>query len=325
MTHASKKHPRPSMGAKFRLRRSRHALVSMALAAWCTAATPADTVVLRVGQTAFSVSDLQPWLARLLLTSAGESQAHNDPNLLAARRRAALDMALLTEEGRSVDGENARHTRDAALALALERALRKEQSISDDEIAAFFAQHQERYTQPRALRLWRILVGDEAQAKEIILKVNGQPKPVYAWGDLAREHSVDDATKQRDGSLGFVRADGSTDVPELRVDRALFTAADLVADGQIVPQPVPEGSHFAVVWRRGTRPARAQTLAQERDNIREILLRTKAQAARTALLERLRAASLRDHHPDDVPEWNVERKRTASPPPAVTSPSSSAN
>jgi hypothetical protein len=304
------------------LGRWRRALLT-ALAVWCSAAAPADTVVLRVGQTAFSAAELKPWLARLVLASGNPSEQTNDPNVLAARRRAALEMALLTEEGRSADGERARQSRDQVLVSALERTLRKEQLLEEGEVAAFFAQHQDRYNQPKALRLWRILVSDEAQAKEIITKVSGVPKAVYVWGDLAREYSVDEATKQRDGSLGFVREDGSTDVPELRVDKVLFAAADAVSDGQIVPEPVREGSHFAVLWRRGTRPARAQTLAAEHDHIQEILTRTKAQAARRALLERLRQASLTDYHPDDVPEWNVERggaanSRQATPGPPST-------
>lgn len=295
--------------------RRRSALVAIALAAWCLAAAPADNVVLRVGQTAFTRSEVHAWLSRTALVSKADG-APAEPG--ATRRHALLQMALLTEHGRVEQGKSGEsETRDTALVAALDRAIRAEQAPTDTEISAFYDAHKDRYVQPKAIRLWRILVADEAIAKNIIAKVDGDPKAVYLWGDFTREHSVDEATKMRDGSLGFVRDDGSTDVPELRVAKELYEAADRVTDGQLVPTPIPEAGKFAVVWRKGTRPERAQTLAQERDNIREILIRTRAQAARAALVDQLRKARLSAYDPGELPE--LPPHRAASPAAASSS------
>jgi hypothetical protein len=282
------------------------------------AAAPADVVLVQVGQSSFSASELRAWLARTPLgTSDATSTPEGKTSVAERRKRAVLTMALLTENGRTLSAKGDPALRDRVLASALERELRAKQTPTPADIQRFYDEHQDRYREPRAIRVWRILVADEERAKEIIEAVNGKPKAVYLWGDQAREHSLDEATKQRDGSLGFVRDDGSTDVPELRVDRALFAAADAVSDGQLVPTPVVEGPNFAVVWRRGTRPARAQTLEQERANIREILVRSAAQAARTELLAQLRGTALSDFHPDALPEATPE---PAKPSASVSAP-----
>jgi peptidyl-prolyl cis-trans isomerase C len=291
------------------IRRS-SALVAIALAAWCLAAAPADNVVLRVGQTAFTRGEVQAWLSRTSLVAKADG-APAEPG--ATRRHALLQMALLTEHGRVEQGHSGEsEARDTALVAALDRAIRAEQAPTDAEISAFYDAHKDRYVEPKAIRMWRILVADEAVAKNIIAKVDGDPKAVYLWGDFTREHSVDEATKQRDGSLGFVRDDGSTDVPELRVAKELYEAADRVTDGQLVPTPIAEAGKFAVVWRKGTRPERAQTLQQERDNIREILIRTRAQAARAALVDQLRKARLSAYDPGELPEISLSATAAAS-------------
>lgn len=286
------------------------ALSAIALAGWCLAAAPADNVVLRVGQTAFTRGEVQAWLSRTSLVAKADGAAA-EPG--ATRRHALLQMALLTEHGRVEQGKSGEsEARDTALVAALDRALRAEQAPTDAVISAFYDEHKDRYVQPKAIRIWRILVADEAVAKNIIAKVDGDPKAVYLWGDFTREHSVDEATKQRDGSLGFVRDDGSTDVPELRVAKELYEAADRVTDGQLVPTPIPEAGKFAVIWRKGTRAESSQTLQQERDDIREILIRTRAQAARAALVEQLRKAQLSGYDPGELPEIPPSRAAAAA-------------
>src|SRR5262249_38494427 len=56
-----------------------------------------------------------------------------------------------------------------------------------------------------------------------------------------------------------------------------------------VPDPVPEGSQWAVLWRRGTVPAIHRTLDQETGAIRQVLSRQKLAESLKALLARLRA------------------------------------
>jgi len=111
---------------------------------------------------------------------------------------------------------------------------------------------------------------------------------------------LDKATYLRAGSLGFVRADGSTDVPQLQIDPVLYAAANKVADGRIVAEPVKEGARFAVVWRRGSRPGSQVSLAEASPSIRSTLLRDKTRLALQGLLKLLHEQQVRELHPEHI-------------------------
>ena len=135
-------------------------------------------------------------------------------------------------------------------------------------------------------------VKDLELAKKIIADSQGAPGPAK-WRNYASDNSLDTATKFRDGDLGFVRPDGSTETPQLRVDPALFAAVDKVQDGQIVPEPLQVQAGIAVVWRRGSLPAISRTVAQEAAAIRTLLTRQRLEAARQNLIAELRKQSLK--------------------------------
>ncbi|MEO7037095.1 MAG: peptidyl-prolyl cis-trans isomerase [Polyangiaceae bacterium] len=181
------------------------------------------------------------------------------------------------------------------LRAAMDRELRQESSaktpVTAADIKAYFEANSSRFETPRRLHIWRILSDDEALAKKIIADskaVDG----IQRWSTYARENSLDKATHLRNGDLGFVHPDGDTDTPTLRVDPALFAAADALSDGDIAAQPIKEGLHWAVIWRRGSMKAVNRTLEQEQGSIRQVLERQRAEQARAALLADLRAQYL---------------------------------
>jgi peptidyl-prolyl cis-trans isomerase C len=166
------------------------------------------------------------------------------------------------------------------------------------EVRAYHARYQSEFVTPRALGLWRILLGSEAEARAVIAEL--RVPTTAAFSRLARERSTDHATHMRAGNLGQVQADGQTQIPELRVAPALFEAADRVRDGELVPEPVREGEAFAVVWRRASHPARAESIAQATPFITARLIEERAAAAHRELLEALRREHLGEYHPERV-------------------------
>jgi peptidyl-prolyl cis-trans isomerase C len=188
-----------------------------------------------------------------------------------------------------------------ALKDALDRNLREEvlktQPVTPDDLKKYYDENKSRFETPKRIRVWRIQVADEAAAKEILAKAKGTDG-VKAWSEAAREKSLDKATAQRSGDLGFVRADGSTDVPRVQVDPAVFTAADKVADGALIPTPIHEGDKWSVLWRRGSVEATKRTLEDETPSIRQVLERRRIDAARQELLSKLKKEQVSDTHPD---------------------------
>lgn len=187
--------------------------------------------------------------------------------------------------------------RDAALNAGLERQLLAQTSVTDEEVAAFYEKHRGRYVAPAAVAVWRILVEDAALAQQLITELRGRAD-VTRWGELVRKHSLDKATHQRNGSLGFVQPNGNTDVPQVRVSPEVFEAVSKVKDGELVPEPLAVGDYHALLWRRGTRPPQAISLSEASGSIRQVLQHHKAQQALEGLLVRLRTEQLTEFNPE---------------------------
>lgn len=256
-----------------------------------------DATLLRVGPDAITLARAREDLARL---AGGRSLPEEQLRSLIWERYVPR-LRLETHAAQIVNSDSAFKARirpqlDASLAQALEHSLNP--TVSDPEVAAFYQANLAAYQRPPAVRIWRILTNTRDQALKIIAEVKDTPEGAARFGKLAREHSVDTATNMRGGDLGFVQESGQTDIPQVRVNRALFEAASQLKDGELVAEPVSEGSFFAVVWRRGTRPERSRTLDQEADTIRGILLREKRAAELTTLMQSLRKVHLTAYEPE---------------------------
>jgi peptidyl-prolyl cis-trans isomerase C len=238
------------------------------------------------------------------------------------RRRAFLERVLIRDTLLDVQALSAeselREQRDAALSQLLLRELASHvsaSSVSEAEIASYYEQHRRHYQTPRSLLLWRILLRDEAAARALIGEL-GSPE-LSAWSQAARERSIDEATHMRAGSLGYVASDGETHMPQVRVARVLFEAADRVKDGELVPEPVREGDAYAVIWRRGSRDAQIRSLSEVASGIRSLLMDGKLAGASRALIERLRQRELLEHHPEHLDGFEPPLAATSAPRPAA--------
>lgn len=193
--------------------------------------------------------------------------------------------------------------RDQALSETLERhVLQAALAVAPPAGAVdeYYERFSDRYVAPEAIEVWRILLGTEQQAKALLAEVKASATPQKTWSLAAREHSLDKATHFRKGYLGFVRADGSTDVPQVRVSPAIFAAARALEDGAMGEAPFREGEHWGLVWRRGFRKAERRTVERARDEITQQLALAAARTSLTDLLATLRTQHLTDYHPELV-------------------------
>lgn len=167
----------------------------------------------------------------------------------------------------------------------LELSAEKSPEPTASQIDSYLKKHERDFVKPLRVRIFRILVSTEEKAHEISKKLSQTTTPAE-FRELARSHSIDKATSERGGDLGFVWPDGSTDVPQVSADPALYQAALPLSEGEFSPAPIPEGEHFAVIWRRGSLPAQAMD-----ENARAIarlrLLEGAAEESTTSLLGEL--------------------------------------
>jgi hypothetical protein len=250
-----------------------------------------------VGARSLDASLLLARMARLLPSQRALFGASWPEQRRQFLERELVPEALLEQEA-ARDERRLGSARDRALSRALLTGLQEQGAVAgvpESEVAQYYAQHRDSYEEPRSISLWRILLRQEAEARALLREL-GQPSE-STWSRLARERSIDTATHMRSGSLGFVAADGQTDLPQVRVAPALFAAAERVKDGQLVPEPVAEGEDFAVIWRRASRPAQLSQLSAVSADIRALLLHARQVSEVQALTERLRKESLRDYQP----------------------------
>jgi peptidyl-prolyl cis-trans isomerase C len=175
------------------------------------------------------------------------------------------------------------------LQKAVEEQVKDEAAqISPVDIANYYDSNRHRFNTPKRIKIWRIVVPTEADAKKIIAEVSGVDlQSLNKWNEAAKK-SADKSTALRNGELGFVTPDGQTDTPQLKVDPAIYAAADKVKDGEIVKDPVKEGERWSVIWRRGSLEPVVRSLAQESPNIQKILGREKVEEAVGKLIKQLR-------------------------------------
>jgi peptidyl-prolyl cis-trans isomerase C len=284
-----------------RLRRWRGLVLGCALTQ-VGAAPLADDSVVRAGDQSLSVASLEQRLTALTDLGLQTFGKDRDSRLRGYLEQMVVPELLLDQAAQSQGLSKAaalRDERDQLLAQAVEHQIGLSVAISDAEVQRYFDEHRTHFERPAAILLWRILLDDAARARKLIEQCQGA-KGVVVWREFSREHSLDKATHLRDGLLGFVRADGTTDVPQLQVDKALYAAASTVADGELVKEPVAEGNRFAVVWRRGSRAAQSRPLSEVAPSIRAALLRERTHDELLRLLGTLRQTQLTQFHPEHI-------------------------
>ena len=211
-------------------------------------------------------------------------------------------VALLREEALLASGaEDARLTARFAVAEVQRRVLARAaidaaggalgpaSSVSDELVRAYYDEHRGTFEAPARVQVWRILCKTEAQAREVLAKARGGIA-VQDWMNLARETSIDEATKLRGGTLGFIDAKGISDDAPVSADPGVAAAAWAATDGAIVTTVVPERGAFAVVWRRSSLPAVTRTLDEVAAQIRATLWRDQREAIEDAAVKKIVAA-----------------------------------
>jgi peptidyl-prolyl cis-trans isomerase C len=268
-----------------------------------TASAPADIVVARVGETTITARELDSKMKEMprnVLETMGSTPAEI--------RRAYLDQvlipaALFAEEAKSKGLAQRRDVRDRTLAvwrLALVRDLKKEagvDKVGEEDVRAFYQANADKFSVPRSVGIYRILLASENEAKALLKELGSTPD-AKVWNDIARDKSLDKATRLRGGNLGMVREDGTTGQGGEKVDAGVFAAADAVKDGELVPKPVKEGDKWAVVWKRQSAKASVRSLELEADNIKASLADERLKKVTQAVLTRLRAELVTELNPE---------------------------
>ncbi len=184
-------------------------------------------VVARVGTTDITVGDLEARLERHMRPGMFE-----DEEKLRQLLDSLLDRELLAQEARKRKlDENKRvvnhlkrilynqiQTKYVAEKMPLD-------SITSEEIKAYYDEHFEEYNQPTLVRAYHILVKDRAEAESVLEQVKLESMDLRQFKVLAGERSEDQLTKKRGGDLRYFNLEGKVWTSEETVPPAVAEAA----------------------------------------------------------------------------------------------------
>ncbi len=261
-------------------------------------------VCLHVGERAITVGEIEDRMAQVppfQLRTFGATEAEI--------RRAFIDQVIIPDalwaagaSARKVDRQvPTRFDLDRVRAQAALRALRAQigttENISMEDVQAAYDKSKSHYDAPERYQLWRISCATYDEAVAVIAEAK-KDSTIQHWNKLARDHSLDKATYLRGGNVGFVALDGMSNEAGLKVDPGIVKAATTIRDGEFVPAPVPEGSGFAVVWRRGTVGASHRSVSDVKEQIQWQILRQREEDGKKRLVADLRAKNLKEYNPE---------------------------
>lgn len=258
-------------------------------------------IAIRVGESTVTVGELEDRLAGIppyQIRTYGPTRAE----LVQAYVDQVVVHDLVLGEGARMKGlskEPLTHQRllrahsDATL-RALHHEVGSPMTVPAADVAAYYAANLARFDAPERINVWRILCATADEARSVIATAKAD-LTIPKYQDLARDHSIDKATKYRGGNLGFLAPDGTSNEAGLKVDPMLVKAASTLKDGAVSAEPVPEGNGFAVLWRRMTVPPGHKSLEEAEGQIRTTLFRERSEGAEKRLIEELRTKYVRDY------------------------------
>src|SRR5690349_22595107 len=282
---------------------------ALALKADAPVLSPADiarraqTIVEIPGGKGVTVGDLEDAMARQspVLRKRFTDQAELK-DLLEKTTRFELLAAEAEKRGYGQNSEVSQTVKQNAVQALMKQDFDEEKlagAVTDAEVKAYYTEHLAEYERPAMMRASQIVLATMEDAKKVLAEA--KTADLRAFRTLARERSIDAATKTRGGDLQYFDPKGKAQpTGEVIVSEALAKAtAALKNVGDVSPNPIKVEGGFAVVKLTGERPAISRKLAEVAEGIRTRIVRTRRQEAIDAFVAKLQA--------DNKPELHVER------------------
>ena len=178
-------------------------------------------------------------------------------------------------------------------------------AVSDAEVQAYFAAHQDTYKVPEQVKTRHILISvakgadakTDAAAKAKAEGILKQIKSGGDFADLARKNSEDPGSKDQGGDLPLIATSG--------LDPAYAKAAMALNPGQ-TSDVVRSQFGYHIIQTEQKQPASVKTLAEVKPSIVEAIQVQKSGAAAQTFGTQLVAEAKKEWHPED--------RRRAQPP-----------
>ncbi len=188
------------------------------------------------------------------------------------------------------------------------------ESISADDVRAYYEAHASEFHTPEQVRASHIQVRDRASAERVLAQLLAAPNDLRLHRQLADQHNTDQETRDRFGDLRFFSRPNERTENEPNVPAAVAEAAfSIERIGGIHPEVVHSDRGWHVIKLTGRRAAMHRTLEEAERPIRSRLHRERREDAIQQLIDRLRAEGDVQENLDILSEVQIEIPEGDSP------------
>lgn len=201
-----------------------------------------------------------------------DAEIQTQLNQLEARFPAGQFEQILSQQGLTLDdAKNIERVQ-----LIIKKAVDKQITITDAQIADFYNKNRSTYSTPPQVRARHILVKTKPEAEAI----EAQLAKGADFATLAKKFSTDPGSKDAGGELGWFQA---TQMVKPFSDEAFSLNV-----GQISP-PINTPFGWHIIQVEGKRPAHQSSLAEASPKIRDMLMQQQEAAQGGPFIQQLRA------------------------------------
>jgi peptidyl-prolyl cis-trans isomerase C len=280
-----------------------------------------EKVVAQVGDVEITVCDVTEALNKM---SPYLRKAYESPQ----KRQQFLDnmirFELIAQEAERrgyASDEEVQRVRKQMMIQRLNKQLQESvrlSDITDEEMRAYYEEHEGDYHKAEMVRIARILCKTEGDCQRVLGLAKSKASDSRYFRQLARDHSVDEQTKEHGGDLPYFPRVEERQEGDPEVDPALVKVAfELDMREPLGNEIVKTADGWNVVRLRGRRKARDLSFDDVKRQIRHRLHRDKLREARDTLIAKLRKSSaivvneeelakVRIDMPSDSPERPAE-------------------
>lgn len=259
----------------------------------------------RVGDVTITVGELEDRIASFDALDYAHYQS------IEARRQLLDDMLefeLLARQARRARLDDHANVREAVAQAAVQNLVRERfddvitrESISNEELDAYYRAHPDEFNRPEMRRVHHIVVASRSEAEALIPQLRSADARQFRA--LATRHSLDDESRIRGGDLRYFDSEGrSPNAADPAVDRAIVHAAFALAREGDLSEAIQVGEHWSVMRLTGIRRAQTRSVEESREMIRPRLWRERREAAIAAFLAELRGRTPVELHPERMDE-----------------------
>jgi parvulin-like peptidyl-prolyl isomerase len=173
-------------------------------------------------------------------------------------------------------------TRGALSQLVMNTELASKINITETDVQTYYAANKDKFIEPAKAKISNILLDNEQQANELL----GRIKAGEDFGELAKQFSKDESTKEKGGTIE-TEVQKNSYVPGIGAYEELNKKIFAVKAPKVLDEPFKTDKGWEIVKVDTISPERQKTLDQVREQVISMLANQKRQDVQSSFLKQM--------------------------------------